>query len=209
MVRGPYKKPRPALPKRCLDCGKCFLAIRSTRKFCSSLCRHRAAVPLHPPLPKKRCERCSKSFQSKLKKARFCSSKCGFREWTDNNRAKYNKKMRELNYKTRVRTPWTLLIASAKLRARQKGFPFDLTREWGEKRWTGHCEVSGLPFSIVEKAPRTLFSPTLDRIVPSGGYTQNNSRFVLWGVNAFKQNGTDADMFLIAEAITLKTKDVR
>lgn len=188
---------------RCTVCSRRFVAIRRSRKYCSALCRHQAVVPLLPKPAKKRCERCNKFFQPARTSRRFCSDRCTFREWTDNNRAKYNKKMRELNYKTRVRTPWLLPIRAAKYRASRGNFACDITLEWGFSRWTGCCEVSGLPFVILPKSPRTLFSPTIDKIDPRGGYTKNNSRFVLWGVNAFKQNGTDVQMLKIAKAIVL------
>ena len=200
---GTRAKEKPKWRTRCESCGKSFLAIRHSCRYCSGLCRHRAAVPLLPTPKKKRCEWCNALFQPTRADRRFCSDRCGFRTWTDNNRAKYNRKMRELNYKTRVRTPWLLLVRAAMHRSKKLGLPCDLTIEWGRNRWTGRCEVSNIPFLIQEKSPRTLFSPTVDRIDASKGYTQDNSRFVLWGVNAFKQNGTDAQMLDIAKGIVL------
>lgn len=206
-LRGPYKKPTPSLKLKCSQCGKKFLGIRPSRRFCSNLCRHRAVVPLKPPPAKKKCSWCGKIFQPKLEKRRFCSDRCGHRDYTERNRSNYNRRMRELNYKTRVATPWKLPIASAKLRARKEGLEFDLTYDWGRDGWTGKCSVSGLSFVILPKAPRTLFSPTIDRVIPTLGYVRSNCRFVLWSVNAFKQNGTDADVLKIARGI-VSTSDV-
>lgn len=204
MKRGHYTKEIAKLRKRCTVCEKRFLAARPNRKYCSALCRHRAGNPLQGPLPKKKCEWCEKTFRPLQKRRQFCSDKCSHRAYTERNRAKYNSRMRELNYQTRVKAPWKLLILSARVRAKHEGLPCDLTNEWGVSVWTGRCAVSGLPFSLSHKAPRTLFSPTIDRIEPSGGYTQANSRFVLWGVNAFKQNGTDTDMLFIAEHMVMQ-----
>lgn len=190
---------------RCVICNKRYLAVRRSRKYCSALCRHRAGFPLMGPLPKKRCEWCDKLFRSGNSRGRFCGEKCYGRNWTENNRAYYNRRMREMNYKTRVRTPWLLIIRSAKLRARENELKYNLTPAWGKARWTGKCEVSGLPFVILPKSRRTVFSPTIDRIDGKGGYTKNNSRFVLWGVNAFKHDGTHEEMLRIARGIVMQS----
>lgn len=190
--------------KRCIECGAKFVAIRQHRKYCSNFCRHRALVPLAPPKPKRPCIRCGKLFRPKLDKRQYCSDRCSYRDYTDRNRAAYNARMRELHHRQRVQTPWKRPIATARTRAKKEGLPFDLTMEWGEEIWTGYCAVSGLPFVIARKAPRTLFSPTIDKIIPKDGYLKSNSRFVLWGVNAFKQNGTDAEVLKIAQAIVTR-----
>lgn len=107
--------------------------------------------------------------------------------------------------KSRKELPWKYMLKSAADRAKQKGVPFFLTEEWAANRWTGHCELTGIQFAApgVGQGPK-MFSPSLDRIVPSIGYTPENCRFVLWGVNALKGTGTDADMMLIAKALTEK-----
>lgn len=46
-----------------------------------------------------------------------------------------------------------------------------------------------------------MFSPSIDRIVPDRGYVPGNIRFVLHAVNSMKNDGTDADMVMIARAI--------
>lgn len=46
-------------------------------------------------------------------------------------------------------------------------------------------------------------SPTVDRIDNDLGYTKENTRFVIWGVNALRGTGDDDVMYLIAEAITI------
>ena len=46
-----------------------------------------------------------------------------------------------------------------------------------------------------------MFIPSIDRIDPKGGYTTDNCRFVLQGINAFKGQETDENMYRIAEAL--------
>jgi len=48
-----------------------------------------------------------------------------------------------------------------------------------------------------------MYSPSIDRIDNSKAYTPDNCRFVLNCVNSFKHDGTDADIYRIAEALLL------
>lgn len=98
-------------------------------------------------------------------------------------------------------SPWRKLVIAAKGRAAEKNLPFDLTFEWAQARWTGFCEVSGLPFITEPGTPHRMFAPSLDQIAPAKGYTQDNSRFVLRCVNSFKLDGDDETMYAVAEAI--------
>ena len=92
------------------------------------------------------------------------------------------------------------MLDMARVRARKKALPFNLTKEWCESRWTGRCEVTGVKFIVGTKI-RGPFSPSLDQIKPSAGYTQDNCRFILWAVNNMKGVGSNADMAEIAKAI--------
>ena len=83
------------------------------------------------------------------------------------------------------------------------GVAFDLTAEFLEAKLTnGVCEVTGIPFSMTSK--KGWDSPSMDRIVPSNGYTQSNVRMVLFSVNtAFFDWGEERAKY-VAHAI-LKT----
>lgn len=193
----------PKWKKRCTECNKRFLSIRRHTKYCSSLCRHRAVIPLQPRPTKRKCAWCDVPFRPKQKNnARFCSEKCSFRQYTDDRRPQYNIRMRNLNYNARLNTPWLPLIKSARGRAIEKNVPFDLTAEWGQRRWTGCCELSKIKFNIgIRGSGPKFFSPSIDRIEPTKGYVENNCRFVLWGINAFKHDATDTDVFMVAKAL--------
>ncbi len=96
-------------------------------------------------------------------------------------------------------------VAQCRHRAKKLGVPFDL--EWARVRdaWTGKCALTGIPFAIVNKEEREYrvspFSPAIDRIDPSKGYTHGNVRWVLHAVNMFKLNYTDDVMLHIARAL--------
>ena len=85
------------------------------------------------------------------------------------------------------------LVNGAKQRARKKGLPFDLTIDWVEdKLRDGYCEISGIKFYIKPYSRKEEYvrvhphSPSLDQILPSGGYTMDNVQIVCDQVNKFK-----------------------
>lgn len=86
------------------------------------------------------------------------------------------------------------LISSTKLRCRKKSIAFNLTTDWLVERLTrGVCEVSGLPFEMDARKGRSPLSPSIDRIVPSLGYVEDNCRLIAFSLNAaFGNWGDDA-----------------
>ena len=102
----------------------------------------------------------------------------------------------------RAERPYLMLLSEAKRRAKANGLPYDLTRQWAELRWTGHCEVSGIPFRRSPgKGGPSYYSPTIDRIDPKLGYVLGNCRFILNAINVFKGRQGDAEMLQVAAAI--------
>jgi hypothetical protein len=166
------------------------------------------------------CHVCGTPFVPKMKSQRYCSRLCYSRSFAHNHREQHNARSRTRrtncpdwyrehepkyykSYRAKITSkhPWKYLLASAKARAKENSLAFDLTNEWAAKRWTGHCEITNIKFGINGKRGPFPYSPSIDRVDPSKGYTQDNARFVLWGCNALKGVGTDADMLQIAIAI--------
>lgn len=131
------------------------------------------------------------------------------REWHASHKEYANGRRVVRKQSQRKSYPWVVSINSAKRRAIADGLEFDLTHEWGRKRWTGRCQVSNIPFAIGARGGARLFSPSLDKIIPALGYTQGNCRFVLWCVNAFKYTGTDEQMLMVARAIIRHQKRLK
>jgi hypothetical protein len=102
------------------------------------------------------------------------------RQYQRATRAKGTNKRGLARYRSTVKGGAMYAVRRAEKRAKQKGLPFNLTREWMElKLIAGLCEVSGIPFQDVGPA-----SPSIDRVIPSRGYIQTNCRVVLWCINA-------------------------
>jgi hypothetical protein len=102
-----------------------------------------------------------------------------------------------------------------KLRARQRGHEFTLTKEWLMDRFSaqqGCCLISGLPFDLTNlkgEFTKNPYKASIDRIDNSQGYTPENSRIVLTCINlALNEWGLD-NFLRIAEAALAKQKGVK
>lgn len=106
------------------------------------------------------------------------------------NAAACNAATRARRTKPRGRAPH--MLATCRSRAKKHGMDFDLTAEWILERLESGCELTGLSFKL-EAGSRDAMSPSVDRIDSSGGYTKDNCRVILWGLNAaFGTWGEDA-----------------
>jgi len=76
-----------------------------------------------------------------------------------------------------------------------------ITPEWVEQRLElGLCELSGLPFDFATSRLQGAYSPSLDRIDPGCGYTPENTRVILWALNAALSHWGAETFKTIAEA---------
>lgn len=107
--------------------------------------------------------------------------------------------------KLKVERPWVVAFRAARCRAAKKNIPFNLDEEWMRSKWTGFCAITGVPFVAAferygARGPHA-YSPSLDQIIPGGGYTKGNVRIVLWCVNAFKGQMADREAQVVALAL--------
>lgn len=97
--------------------------------------------------------------------------------------------------KPRIRA--SLLVGGARHRAQAKGLPFELDNEWAlERLLAGVCEVTGKEFCLkppARGASRNLWSPSIDRVDSSLGYTRENSQMVVTGYNLLKGDCSEDD----------------
>ena len=79
-----------------------------------------------------------------------------------------------------------ILWRSARLRSRKANVPFTITKAWVlERLERGVSELTGLPlvFEQHDRYSQHPAAPSLDRIDPSKGYTEDNTMVVCWAEN--------------------------
>jgi len=104
-------------------------------------------------------------------------------EWREDNKEKI-REQRLLRYKTPSGRA-KFIYANAKNRAKKIGMEFDLDRNDIISRMEkGICEATGVQLKFDEV--RTFYTPSLDRINSSKGYTIDNVQVVCWGWNQLK-----------------------
>lgn len=107
------------------------------------------------------------------------------------------------------------LLNNARKSPTGKILEFSLTLEHilnGIKR--GNCAVTNIPFELSNeyqiKTGRTAnpFSPSIDRIDSSKGYTNENTRIVIWQYNMAKGELTDKEIFdIFKQALKVNNND--
>ena len=96
------------------------------------------------------------------------------------------------------------MLTAAKARAHRKGISFTLTRDDVAKLYSecgGECAVSKLPFTLDRSNSRAPFSPSLDRIDSTKGYTYENCRIVCYVVNMAMSDYGEEPLRIVARAI--------
>ena len=124
-------------------------------------------------------------------------------------RAKYDKGHRDIRKnnssvfrKLRCeREPWYTAFRSAQVRCKKSGRDFSITLDYLASLWTGRCALTGMEFVTNTVPGPHAFSATLDRIDSRRGYVPGNVRFLLHCVNSFKNNMTDNELRVVAQAL--------
>jgi len=99
------------------------------------------------------------------------------------------------------------LVGGSRRRSEKKGLEFNLTKEFiQQKLEVGVCEMSGIPLQMNgvklkhKSGANRPFSPSLDRMDCTKGYTMDNVKVVCWIYNAAKGVGTHEDVIAFVEA---------
>lgn len=192
-------------PSNCEDCGVVTKEPGAGRgrgkKFCDP-CRARREgqkdldVSRSKLLTCKACER--RYFYKAYPSSVHCSDRCRLES-----RGEQRKRMRTGNANHRA----SKALSAAKLRAKRKGIPFSLDpkRIRGLYR-AGICQATGIPFSLEDRVDGHMnpWAPSLDRIDPAGGYTDDNTWVVCCIFNLAKSDFAMADVVAMARALLLR-----
>lgn len=125
------------------------------------------------------------------------------REWHKEDRQKNAERYAEQSRQRYLKQRPYSLVTMAKTRSKKRGYEFNLDEAWVESTWTGRCALTGVEFSSPKKKTDN-YSPSLDRIDPSKGYTKDNCRFIIWALNRFKCTSQDEEMIAIARLLISK-----
>jgi predicted nucleic acid-binding Zn ribbon protein len=141
-----------------------------------------------------KCVVCDTPLINKRKDAKYCSSHC---KWEANKNTEASK-----NYIISLRGRALAMWHNSKSRDKIHSISVD----WIENKLKiGICEKTGIPFDFIYGKGRTAFAPSLDKIVPSLGYTQENTQVVVWIYNTAKNIFTDGDVLYMAKCLLNKT----
>ena len=113
--------------------------------------------------------------------------------------------IRERRKVTYLKRRHEFICKALKYRSRELGVEFDITVDWLKQRYdAGVCELTSIAFDMEGK--HTANSPSVDRINPNGGYTQDNCRLILWSINRALCNYGQEYMFMLFEKILRKQR---
>lgn len=97
-------------------------------------------------------------------------------------------------YPTLPEQKLAILLRGAKKRAKLKGRDFDITQDFLMNLWNnqdGKCILTNIKFDLYTSNTK-CYSPSLDRIDSSKGYTKDNVRLIIHAMNMGLSNwGTD------------------
>jgi hypothetical protein len=111
--------------------------------------------------------------------------------WRNKNRTHYTAQKNEY----RRSHPEKHLFIKAKSRAKRDGIKFSLQER--DIIIPKFCPVLGI--KLIPSDPNKQHSPSIDRLIPSKGYTKENIRIISFRANAIKQNATAAEIRAVAE----------
>ena len=93
-------------------------------------------------------------------------------------------------------------IHDAKHNALKRGIPFDLKR--GDVVWVTHCPILGIELDYsASEGKNPDYSPSIDRIDTSKGYTKDNVWVISNKANRMKNDGSKDDLVRFAKSILL------
>ena len=96
------------------------------------------------------------------------------------------------------------LFRNTKCRANRKNITFSLDKKWLEMALTNdRCNKTGLEFIYKSNSP---YTPSIDRIDSSKGYTKNNCQLVCTMYNFAKNKYTYEDVLKMSKALIKESK---
>ena len=142
-----------------------------------------------------KCKSCSRIYDENHRKNNL-EKYAKYQQNHRNQNKDYNKNdsLRTEQYVLTIKGRATRLYGSAKNRAKNKGWKFNITPDFiYQKLLPLKCEVTNLNLSLEKELiyKANALAPSLDRIDSSKGYTLDNVQVVCWWYNAMKQDWSE------------------
>lgn len=155
--------------------------ICNTTKPLSAFYKHKNRKDGHSG----QCAECIKAFSKKWYKD------------TIEERKEYTRKNKEKKKEYNIQRRDNNSLSGIKRRAKLKGIPFDLTLE--DVSNYSVCPVFGK--ELIRSDSNTPFSPSVDRVDPTKGYTKDNIQILSNKANKMKQDATPEELLMFADWI--------
>lgn len=165
------------------------------------------------------CPRCKEqkeqfSKASKTNTAVWCKqcTNSYYREWRKNNPKAQKGESKQFNtFYTTIKGRAVHMLNNCRARAGKKSLECNLTTEWiVSKLELGVCEATGLPLQLKTNGGKghktNSFSPSLERIDNSKGYTEDNCQITCWIYNRAKGAFPIADLLTMLKALELNNE---
>lgn len=110
------------------------------------------------------------------------------------------------NHAARAANPVRAWLYAAHLRsasrARRQNVPHTLSKKSLERMWTGQCAYCGIALKVdVSTKHATPQSPSLDKVIPSLGYTPQNTVISCYACNTRKSDATPEELRVLTNAV--------
>lgn len=152
--------------------------------------------------PRNRWDHCMQCIREYRKGRGHFQRVEGYKRWQEANRGYISALRKDYT----LRNPERRMLNSARQHAKKHGLPFNLTLD--DIVVPAHCPVLGITLRTLP-GPRRPDVPSLDRIIPSLGYTKGNVVVVSWHANRIKCNATIDELRRVADFYSRLTKKPR
>ena len=106
---------------------------------------------------------------------------------------------------SKAKHPEVQLLSGARIRARAKGLPFNITKR--DIVIPKFCPMLGIELKR-GKGVACGSSPTLDKIIPEKGYVRGNIWVISHRANMIKNNATSEEIIRVGVALQMHVDDV-
>ena len=126
------------------------------------------------------------------------------RRWVKENPEKHKRIQKETRLRRRstARGRAMDLLRGARKRSKMLGMECSLSLDRIERVLAdGVCEVTGIPFEVTTNGRKSPWSATLDKTKNDSGYTDQNTKVVVWAYNVAKQTWDPSVVLRVAKAL--------